>query len=470
MLAADAQTHAFIDADRRGAAPDVTKAATVCPSCGAALGRVPEVLSGMRQPAGRRRRRRPLSRRGVVRQPLPDRRGAWPRWDGRGLPRARPRTRSTGGAQIPFGAPVRRAGASAAAQRGAAGAAARPSQRVPRLRHRRGARRVLSVDGVRGRRGPGRAAEAHRAATRGQGDRHRAEAVRRLGGRARQRRAAPRLQTGQHHDRRRWGSSHHGLRAGGDLERARRERHSQRHAGLHGAGATSGPRSDGAERSVCARPRALRTLHRSNPVRRPRPRRTPAPARVASVHDAGHAHPGVGAPRREGDPGVSGAGSRFASRIGAGGFASTARRRPLGRSPCGRRDSIAGAGRVVRADPGNQIARSHRRACHHSHWPRRRCLYGAEGANRGPRASAVFAGGPHRAGPRHRPQPGLLGCTGRPGSGVPERGWVGRVGHSIDAGGCGPGGVERATVRSAVSDFVLVSANRDLTGAPPDDG
>ena len=42
MLAADAQTHAFIDADRRAAAPNVTTAPTVCPSCGAALGASPK--------------------------------------------------------------------------------------------------------------------------------------------------------------------------------------------------------------------------------------------------------------------------------------------------------------------------------------------------------------------------------------------------------------------------------------------
>jgi len=38
MLAADAQTHAFIDSDRGAGAPKVTTAPMECPSCGAALG------------------------------------------------------------------------------------------------------------------------------------------------------------------------------------------------------------------------------------------------------------------------------------------------------------------------------------------------------------------------------------------------------------------------------------------------
>ena len=74
---------------------------TVCPSCGAALGASPKFCPECGSP---------LAADGVegrfragcdVRQSLPDRRGARPRRDGRGLPRRRPRARAAGRAEVP---------------------------------------------------------------------------------------------------------------------------------------------------------------------------------------------------------------------------------------------------------------------------------------------------------------------------------------------------------------------------------
>ena len=111
----------------------------------------------------RRDRPRPLSAGHAARRPLPHCRPARPRRHGRGLPRRRPQARPAGRAEVPARGRRSRSGAAdAAPQRSADGAAGVASERLPRLRHRRGRRPHLPVDGVRGRRGSGVAAPAHR--------------------------------------------------------------------------------------------------------------------------------------------------------------------------------------------------------------------------------------------------------------------------------------------------------------------
>ena len=70
---------------------------------------------------------------------------------------------------------------------------------------------------------------------------------------------SPGSETGQHHARRRRPCPRHGLQPG---VRGRRDRRRRRHARLHGAGATAGPRGQRAERHLRARARVLRTVHR----------------------------------------------------------------------------------------------------------------------------------------------------------------------------------------------------------------
>ncbi len=95
-----------------------------------------------------------------------------------------------------------RGGAGALPQRSPDRAAGVAPQRLPRVRHRRDRGPALPVDGVRGRRGPGVAAAPHRPSARRQGARVHPPHLRGAGRRARTRRAAPRPEAGQHHDRR----------------------------------------------------------------------------------------------------------------------------------------------------------------------------------------------------------------------------------------------------------------------------
>ena len=98
-----------------------------------------------------------------ARRPLPHRRPSWPRRHGRGLSRRRSQAGAAGRAQVPApGSRSRSRPADAAAQRSADGASGLASERLPRLRHRRGRRPHLPLDGVRGRRGAGVAAPPHR--------------------------------------------------------------------------------------------------------------------------------------------------------------------------------------------------------------------------------------------------------------------------------------------------------------------
>ena len=76
-------------------------------------------------------------------------------------------------------------------QRGAAGPDDHPSGGLPRVRRRRGERRGVLLDGAGAGRGPCLAHEARRAASVGEGGRHRASALRGPGGGARRGRVAP---------------------------------------------------------------------------------------------------------------------------------------------------------------------------------------------------------------------------------------------------------------------------------------
>ena len=120
------------------------------------------------------------------RGPLPHRRPARARRHGRGVPRRRPAARPARRAEVPARGGRRRSAAPGAVpQRGAHRAPGVAPQRLPRLRHRRGRRAHLPDDGVRGRRGPGVAAQADRAVAAGEGHRDRAADLRRAGRRAR---------------------------------------------------------------------------------------------------------------------------------------------------------------------------------------------------------------------------------------------------------------------------------------------
>ena len=115
----------------------------------------------------RRDRSRPLPSRHAPRRPLPHRRTAGPRRDGRSVPRRRPEARPAGRAEVPAARRRSRSGAAdAAAHRSADGAPGLAPERLPRLRHRRGRRPHLPVDGVRGRRGSRLAAAPRRTVSR----------------------------------------------------------------------------------------------------------------------------------------------------------------------------------------------------------------------------------------------------------------------------------------------------------------
>ena len=101
--------------------------------------------------------------------------------------------------------------------------------------------------------------------------------VRRPGRRARQGRAAPRLETRQHHDRRPGPGADHGLRLGRPRRTSRRSGDPQRHACLHGARAASRKRSFGSQRYLRARLGAARDVHRQARLSRRRSSAVPTP-------------------------------------------------------------------------------------------------------------------------------------------------------------------------------------------------
>ena len=174
------------------------------------------------------------------------------------------------------------------------------SERLPRLRHRRGGRPALPLDGVRGRRGPRVAAAAHRTAAAGQGARDRAAAVRGARGGARSRRAAPRSEAGQRDGRRARPRADHGLRPRRGGGRGRDRVGDRRDARLHGARAVRRQGSVGPQRPLLARPRALRALHRQAGVRRRQRRGLSPQARGGSADEPVPSGGGNGARRSSG--------------------------------------------------------------------------------------------------------------------------------------------------------------------------
>ena len=118
-------------------------------------------------------------------------------------------------AQVPAGGGRQRGDAGALPQRGADRPPRVPPQRLPRVRHRRGGGPALPLDGVRRRRGPRLAAEAHRPPAAGQGSRRGAPRVRGPRRGAREGRAAPRPQAGQRDARPPGRGRDHGLRSRG---------------------------------------------------------------------------------------------------------------------------------------------------------------------------------------------------------------------------------------------------------------
>ena len=158
----------------------------------------------------------PLRARRAARGPLPHRRPARPRRHGRGLPRRRPAARPAGRAEFLPEArrPTIRRGSTRFHNEVRIARQVVASQRLPRLRHRRGGGAALPLHGVRGRRGPRVAAAPHRPPARRTRPRDRAPALRRARGRARPGRPAPRPQARERHARRPRQGAHHRLRPG----------------------------------------------------------------------------------------------------------------------------------------------------------------------------------------------------------------------------------------------------------------
>ena len=315
------------------------------------------------------------------RRPLPHRRAAGERRDGRGVSSRGPDARPARRDEVPSRSHGPRRGvADAIPERGARGAAGVASQRVPCLRHRRGRRPDIPHHGVHPGRGPRVAAPTHRPAGARQGRRDGARAVRGPGSGARQGRAAPRPEARQRDDRRARARAARGLRPrrrrGGVRGRARG------HSGLHGAGVVRASAGDRAVRHLRARPRALRDVHRQAGVQREHHRRPRASA-PRSDTDADHA---AGLRDRSAGgsdhPALPREGSRRSPVLRAAG-----RRGDAGRRPAGGR---AGRGRNAVAGDGGGFR-----------WPR-----GVEGGARG--------GHPGRAG------------RGRAAGGVAERANAGR--------------------------------------------
>ena len=183
-------------------------------------------------------------------------------------------------------------------RRGPDRAVRRAPQRVPRLRHRRGGRPPLPLDGVRGRRGSRVAASPHRTASAGQGARALAAALRGARRGARSRGPAPGPEAGQRDGGRARPRADHGLRPRRGGGRGRDRVGDRRDARVHGAGAVRGQGSVGPKRPVCAGPRALRALHGQAGVRRRQRGGLSAQARGGSADEP------VGAGRRGWSPSV----------------------------------------------------------------------------------------------------------------------------------------------------------------------
>ena len=160
----------------------------------------------------------------------------------------------------------------------------RASERLPRLRHRRGPRRAVSVDGVRGRRRPGGAAEAHRPAARST---KAIEIARKLCAGL----AAAHARGVLHRDlkpanimidgRGEVRIMDFGLAAIADQLDAADV--AERNAGLHGARAAGWPRSHATERPLRARTRPLRTVYGATSIRSEGSAGAPAPAESQPV-------------------------------------------------------------------------------------------------------------------------------------------------------------------------------------------
>ena len=176
---------------------------------------------------------------------------------GRGVSRRRPALGQPVALKFLPAALATTGAAGAAPQRGPHRAAGLASERLPRVRHRRSRWPALPVDGVRRRRGSRDVAATHRTIPRGQGDRHRAAALRGPGGRARAgvlhrdlKPANVMIDGGA-----RSGVMDFGLAAVGAARTPRR------HAGVHGAGAARRPRGHRTA-NLRARSGAVRALHR----------------------------------------------------------------------------------------------------------------------------------------------------------------------------------------------------------------
>ena len=225
-------------------------------------------------------------------------------------------------------------------------------QRLPRLRRRRDRGTALPLDGVRGRRGPGLAAAAHRAAPAGQGDRDRARDVRGPRRGARQGRAAPGPEARQRHDRRPRPREDHRLRPRGRRRRRQGRRGSLGHARLHGARAARRQGLFRAERHLRPRPRALRALHRAQGVRGGDARRVEAQARRGTTHLALDGDAGLRSGRRARHPALPREGPEGAAPLGHRRRRGAARRRSARRRPRRRRNAVSRNGRRRRG-PGS---------------------------------------------------------------------------------------------------------------------
>ncbi len=226
-------------------------------------------------------------------RPLPHRRTPRPRRNGRGLSRRRPEAWPTGCSQVSAPFARRRPGAPGAIpQRGSPRPPDLAQERLPHVRRGRRRRTPLSHDGVRGRRGSGVPAAAHRTAARRQGPRHRAPTLLWPRRRARARRASSRSEAGQRDDRWQRPGAHHRLRSRRDRRRQRSD--ARGHAGLHGAGTVDRTRRDRPKRRLRARPGAVRSVHGPPRLRRADARRAHAATERAGPYpaDGGRQRPG----------------------------------------------------------------------------------------------------------------------------------------------------------------------------------